>query len=517
MNHTRLKLLLACCFVAAFSYRSNASDLRIWVDSKGEFSVEAIVASCDTENVVLQRKDGGEVSLPIDQLSEADKQYLGEHRMRLAAAENSLRGGPPEYPVFDPLPPLKLRSDNPNLNEPTPIELGTGAPIKIPESEPGKLAADPAPEKIAVRDASIQIYNVDIYDTCSTPIPVTTISDSGTRFTSIAMSISRGSGSSIARAKNQLVRFDIEGNNAYVSLNHHEAIRLIDHHAASDRSLVLTGFNSRGHGGQIAIASGWGPSGITLSHLRSIGLPSKDVRNPQPSLRWAKWIDDEHFLAVIDKSLGLWNIVSGRRLYQIDGIDYRAIPALSGGRRYLAMPFKGAVVIYQTETGKPLGRITVDRQLPGVSFSPQGDRLAIACSRRLQCWNLTTAEMTDDIASRNILGTKGPIWVDSDLILSSTGVLLSLFRGIPVWRYDISTAEVSSAGNHVVIFRKQTTSELACTTIPHPGAVKAIEWLDANAPKIEPETWQLLGTSQWSTGTWVDENLRVSASGEVRR
>ena len=513
IHDARVRPLLACWLASVICCCSQASELRIWVDVNGAFSVEAILESFDKKNVVLKRKDGVAVTIAIDQLSNQDKQYLADHQQRVNAADNPLRASPPEIPVYAPLPLLKLASDKQHKNDPVPIELGTGTAIEISASEPGKLTADPSPETIAIRDALIRIYEVDIHDNCSTPIAVTTISESGTRFTSIAMSIGRGSGSSIVRAKNQLVRFDTEDQKAYVSLNHPDSIRLYDHHTDSNQSLVLTGFSSRGHGGYIGIASGWGPSGITLSQLRSIGRPSSDVRTPQPSLRWAKWVDDEHFVAVIDESLGLWNIYSGRRLYQIDGIDHRATPALSGGRRYLAIPIKGGVVIYETETGKSLGRIAVDRQIPGVRFSPQSDRLAIACSRRMLCWNLTTAETAGDVYSRTILGTKAPVWVDSDLILSSSGVLLSLFRAIPVWRYDISTAEVSTAGNHIVIFRKQSPSELACTTLPHPSAAKAIEWLDASTPKIDPQTWQLLGTSQWSTGAWVDDNLRISTSG----
>ncbi len=135
----------------------------------------------------------------------------------------------------------------------------------------------------------------------------------------------------------------------------------------------------------------------------------------------------------------------------------------------------------------------------------------------MQCWDLTTASVTHELASRPILGAKSPTWVDSDLILSSSGVLLSLFRGIPIWRYDLATVELASVGDHVAIFRKQSASELSCIKIPHPGAQTAIEWLDSGAPEIDRDNWRLLGRSQWSTGAWVDENVRVSSSGSGRR
>lgn len=517
MNHARVTLLFGCCCALFIVQHSLASDLRLWVDAYGKFSVEARVDSVDDENVVLIRNDGGKVTVAIDQLSEEDKDFLAELALRKEAARNPLRSEPPQRREFKPLPILDLPAARETLADYEPIELSPASSVTVPESEPGPLSADPSPVATAVNEANVQIYDVDVYDDCSRPIPVTNVTDAGKRITSIAMSISRGAPSPGQRTKNQLVRFDIEQQRAYVSLNHHEPIRLLDHHAVSGRSLVLTGFNSLGNGGQLAVATGWGHSGVTLNHLRTIGQQNRDVRVSRPKLRWARWIDDEHVLAMIDKTWGLWNIVSGRQLYRIDGIDYRSVPALSGGRRYLAVPVKGAVVLYETKTGQPLGRIAVERQFPGVTFSPQGDRLAIATSRHMRCWDLTTGSVTEEVASRPILGSKSPIWIDSDLILSSSGVLMSLFRGLPIWQYDITTVEIASIGNHVAIFRKQPVSELCCLTIPHPGALTAIEWLDSGAPEIDLDSWQLLGRSQWNTGAWVDDNARLSATGDGRR
>jgi hypothetical protein len=494
-----------------------ASELRIWVDKYGKFSVEASVESVDEENVSLKRKDGGKITVAIKQLSEEDKDFLAELAARKKAAGNPLRLKPRQQRELVPLPVLDLPAATETLADYESLQLSPATTVAIPEFEPSQLAADPSPKPTTIQEANIRIFDVDVYDDCSRPIPVITVSDSGKPITSIAMSINRGKPSPGQQPKNQLVRFDIDQQQAYVALNHNEPIRLLDHHADSSRSLVLTGFNSLGNGGQLAVATGWGPSGVELSQMRTIGQQNQDVRVASPEMRWARWIDDEHVLAVIDDTWGLWNIISGRNLYRFNGMDHRSAPALSSGRRYLAVPIKGAVVLYETKTGKPLGRIAVERQFPGVAFSPQSDRLAIATSRRMRCWDLTTASLSDEVASRPIQGSKSPIWVDSDLILSSSGVLMSLFRGIPIWQYDIATVEIASIGDHVAIFRKQSTSELSCTTIPHPGALNAIEWLDSGIPEINSDAWRLLGRSQWRTGAWVDDNVRMSANGDRRR
>lgn len=517
MTPVRVHILIGCCFSCLATQPSMASDLRIWVDHYGKFSVEASVESADEENVVLRRKDGGKVTVAIDQLSEEDKEFLVELALRKAAADNPLRSDPRQQREFKPLPVLDLPAADQTLADDEPLELSPAIAVAVPDTEPGPLKADPSPASAVVGQANIQVFDVDVHDDCSQPIPVTITNESGERTTSIAMSINRTKRSLGQQRKHQLVRFDVENQHAYVSLNQREPIQLLDHHDGSGRSLVLTGVNSLGNGGQLAVATGWGPSGVTLSHRRTIGRKHQDVRVASPELRWARWVDDEHVLAVIDETWGVWNIVSGRQLYRIDEMDHRSVPALSGGRRYLAIPIKGTVVLFETMTGKPLGRIKVERQFPGVSFSPQGDRLAIATSRHLRCWDLTTASVSDEVSSRPIMGSRSPTWVDSDLVLSSSGVLMSLFRGIPIWQYDVASVEIASIGDRVAIFRKKSGAELSCVSIPHPGALAAIEHLDSGAMEVDLDNWRLLGRSQWSTGAWMDDNVRISAGSDRRR
>ena len=373
---------------------------------------------------------------------------------------------------------------------------------------PGVLVPDPSPWKFGVVETRIPIYRVDVNETCSPPIPVFTSDRSGTRKTSIAMSVSNGIRIPGARQRNQLIRFDLDEKEAHVALEQNETIRLLDHHPGSGRSLVLVGFNSLGTGGELAIGTGWDTDKVELSHRRT--LLAKKHGLSVPHVRWAKWIDEEHILAVIDQTLGLWNIISGEQLYGIEGIDHRAEPAISGGRRYVAIPSEGAVELFATATGQPLGRIAVEKRVPSVAFSPQGIALAIATSRRLRHWDLPSGTLSADIESRQSLGGDCPIWIDSDLVLSSSGVLLSAFRGVPVWRYDIAATEAAAVGNHVVLFRKVPASELTIVSLPHQEASEAMQWIDASAAEPGNENWHLLGRSVWNAKGWVDEENRIS-------
>lgn len=50
--------------------------MRTWTDRTGKFSVEAELIRTDGESVVLRRADGAHVNVPIDRLSDRDRQFL---------------------------------------------------------------------------------------------------------------------------------------------------------------------------------------------------------------------------------------------------------------------------------------------------------------------------------------------------------------------------------------------------------------------------------------------------------
>jgi WD40 repeat protein len=247
---------------------------------------------------------------------------------------------------------------------------------------------------------------------------------------------------------------------------------------------------------------------LELSHQRKLG---NGQATGAAHLRWARWVDDEHIIAVVDRTLGLWNIVSGEQIYAIDDIDHRAVPAISGGRRYVAVPSSGAVDLYATTTAQPLGRIEIENRVPGVSFSPPGDVLSIVTSRRMRAWDLTSATLSADITCRRSLGDGQPIWIDSDLLLSSSGVLLSLLRGLPIWRYDIAGTETVSIGKHIAMVRRHPTPEITIVSLPHEAAANAMRWIDSSPAKVDLDRWRILGQSSWGEAGWLDRDVQISA------
>lgn len=61
------------------SDNSTPNAMRTWEDSSGSFKVEAKLLGFENGKVRLGRKQGGEVSVPIAQLSDADQEFLRSH------------------------------------------------------------------------------------------------------------------------------------------------------------------------------------------------------------------------------------------------------------------------------------------------------------------------------------------------------------------------------------------------------------------------------------------------------
>lgn len=499
--------------IACFSFvTAEAAGPRIWVDAEGLFSIEATLVEIAGDRVVLLRRDGGKTKIKIDKLSIRDQEYVEEITNALdRSPDNPLRLQPPERPETKPLAILDLPPADEVAEEGSFIQLGSVTSTSLSTQLPKSLPADRSPWSFAVAKTRIPILKVDNYDNCSRPLPMTVRTETGTRRTAIAMSVSRGLWIPGEAPRHQLIRFDADDGRSVVTLEHDDTIKLLDHHEQSNRSLLLVGHNSLGEGGELQIGTGWGDGNIQLHHRRKLSK-KKSAGGKVPHLRWARWVDDEHFLAVIDQTLGLWNIVSGDQVYRMDGIHYRAGPAISGGRRYVAVPFQGSVQLFETRSGKPIGRIRLENQVPSVSFSPDGSTLAIATTRRLRNWDLRSASLSADIESRRGLGNGQPVWINSDLVLSSSGVLLSVFRGLPIWRYDLSSSETVSVGKHLAMFRKHPVSELSIVSLPHQGAVDAMHWIDNSPTEVRKDKWRILGRSDWKArGGWTDHDVQVSA------
>ena len=509
----QLRSAAATCAIAGVFLISTpvaAEDLlRVWVDWSGQHTIEATLVQVQSNKIVLMTTDGRRITLPVDKLSEKDQAYVKEFR---SSNVNILRAQPPKPPNVKPLPLLDLPPAQGTAEKNSIIEISSAHTVSQATKLPAAIPADPAPAEIAIAEQRFVLPRIDAHDICSDLIPV---GDAGSP--ALGLSISVGLTNPQAQAPvHRLLRLDAHNSETEVIYRSPDRIRLFDHHVPSRRSLVMVGHNSLGQNGKLALANGWNRGGMLIRFHRA--FPGGEVLGQFPQVRWARLIDDEHFVAIVDRTLVAANIVSGKVLYRIEEIHGNSVPALSGGRRFLAVPYEGGVQLYRSQDGGALGRIGTESSIvPAVSFSNEGDSLAIVNSRRMRVWSLPGAALRTDIETRTNLGSGPPTWVDSDLVMSSSGSLISIFRGVPVWRYDIAGTVTNYVGGNVAMLRKQPHAGLHVLKLPHRGANEAMRWIDAIPTATPAETWKMPGRSVWSHDGWADRDVRISARGSDLR
>lgn len=132
---------------------------RTWTDITGKYTTEAELAGFDDVTVRLKKSNGSVVSVPIDKLSQSDRDYLSKNATRHRSVTDGLGGQPksvPDEPNDRPAepeapspkaddPPSKHGDPPPKSDDPPPKPDPPDKPdtssIKKPDDRPKQAAA----------------------------------------------------------------------------------------------------------------------------------------------------------------------------------------------------------------------------------------------------------------------------------------------------------------------------------------------------------------------------------------
>ncbi|GAA5508944.1 SHD1 domain-containing protein [Novipirellula caenicola] len=495
--------------------------VRIWVDQSGLHAIEAMLISITDEVAFLRRPDGSKVKIAVDQLSQADQDYISSWSDRSHFSENHLRWTPPVLPRFSARPLLDLPAATSLLNDGDALAAVRGSLAPLKTTLPSVCVPDPQPFSYNLAFGKQTIGDIQPYDSVSRPLVIATESQ-----TFLAASISTGLNSNQSATSNRIVCYEPATGKASTVFQSKVPVTILDHHQPSGRTLVLYGHRVMGHGGQLAVAKGWEDDQLSIKYFRSLPMISSStsaVGTQGKQVHWARWIDDEHVVAAIDTEIAVWNLFSGECVHRICRIPSACEPAISTGRRYIAVPRPGVVELYETESGASLGTIPIEPgQRSYVSFSPRGDSLAIATTSRLRVWELSSASLRGEATSRRSLGKGAPVWIDTDLVLSSNGVLLSIYRGVPVWRYELSGSTIASFGftteqQGVGLVTRRPHGQIAYVEVPHETVQRAVPWVNDRLASDADNVWDIPGKSVLGEYGWTDRELRFTQFEQASR
>ncbi|MFM7248540.1 MAG: SHD1 domain-containing protein [Planctomycetaceae bacterium] len=479
-------LLLLALAAPARAQRALVAE-RAWTDATGQFTVTAALVAIDGGVITLRQPDGSELEIEIDQLSRLDRLVAQRARRRQGLKKSDAAAEPATFDVaaratnhvdFPPVPQPALSADPDEM----PATLPAGR-VDIPRADTFDRVAKIEP----AGDGTVLVAVEN--STPGRPLP--------TRLVWVAPG-----------KKTVLATHELDGSDI-----------VLDYHPILERLLTVSREKSTAEGAARQVLTLWdvGPARKAALRIATWRAPCGD-REPTARLPWGRIVDDALVLHRSSREeITCWDIdakAARYRLAQYPG--HSPVPALSGGRRFVALPDTKRVQVCDTATGKILASLPTGPAW-GVAFDGAGCRLAV-----VQGGDVQVHDLTDPAGPIPVFRAQGCrvnatalAWCGDDglLVQSAEGlaaVLWSASRGLPVWRYALTPMQ---AGDSIDDLAERvadgkflyaapasargggddpadgTLAAIVCAAIPEPEVAAAAAQLPAGLPAlVEPDT-----------------------------
>jgi len=434
---------VSCVSILFVTVTAFAEAPRQWSDSTGAFTVDATLVESSDGNVTLKKADGSTVTVPINRLSVIDQNYLS----KLAK---------------QPARPVEVLTD---LSCDDRAELAVGNPVLIePVELLPVLEPDGADDYLAYKRFQVLAGQTDAYDKISRPIVI------DRRAGVFALSIGRHKAGEPDSQRGRIGRAAYGSSTVELLVDAKETVDLLDHHVPSGRTLAVCGKGELYRGGEIVLLRDLAETPQVV--LRRT-LPGIDKPGFKPEVRWGAMLDVNTAVLLIDDTISVVDLVRNECLFSIEKIRAGAIPAVSPGGRYLAVPTGGKVDVINTRTGETLGSVSVDTLLTVTPlFDPSGSKLLLGYGNQVSVWSLAEAKMLTTLTTPNPLGeTLG--WVRRGLILTKLAGLIDTELGMSVWRYNLPPRTTTVPVVDGILMADASGSGLVLRTMPIPHSTFA--------------------------------------------
>lgn len=453
---------LTVCFVANWVLAAELP--RKWRDASGKFEIDATLVELGETKVKLKKTDGSVIEVPIARLSDADQKYL-KGPTEPAPADDPFAGGSTSPVAASPRP----RFPKPNSSVPAGTVLADqGKLVALGQGDPPQgVAPDPATMVRPLAVGGFPVSDVDAYDKVSPPLIVEP--EQGL----VAVSIGRNIINRQNETRGRIYLGKLPGGPASLVWDHPEALALLDHDPATDRTLIMSGLDHFERGGDVVVLEGLS-QGVPKEVYRR-KLPGMEKPGFKPQIGWGALIDGDYMLGQLDSKLYVWNLATAETVYMIDKLTSGKHPALSPGRRYMSVPVQNGVNIVQTIDGTSVGYLVAGGVLtPDVSFHPDGQRIALCANNQLIVYDLVKGDETVNALFSRPFGYNSIGWVGKELYVTGMGDLIRTDLEMVLWNYGI-TGAVKATGTPAGVLLATTGQKcnLASLPIPSPGATKA--------------------------------------------
>ncbi|MGI9517258.1 MAG: SHD1 domain-containing protein [Pirellulaceae bacterium] len=403
-----------------------SSELREWEDDSGRFKIMATLIGQTDDKVRLRKEDGRVVEVDVNQLSEADQQYLTD-LAAAASSDNPFAGGTMEGGGGG-TGTETASSGGISVAAAQPISLTSSNRILLADTT-WSVDADPEQASASVhqpRAASLADtgYEHPFHSTISAP-----------GFNSDETLAVFATTNPFDRERSQIQIVNLADSNAAAFDLNFGGVNVTD--ISPDGKTVLTAQSSHsprdGRMDFFAIESG------QPMHLK--GWKMGKVKS-------ARFLDDDNVMIALDD--GGIRIVNWRGEEVIGSVPTNKSPnpVLSSNSRLLALHQDGLVFVIDLAEQQTTGSLDLPGDSAWLGFSPDGHFLAaLAGDGDVRIWNMEDGELDRQISLPSP-GARGKLtWVDDRYLLINGLDLLDTELRTIVWKYSGATPVRTNNGN----------------------------------------------------------------------
>ncbi|NUQ61660.1 MAG: hypothetical protein HUU20_04175 [Pirellulales bacterium] len=468
-------IVASAALCAAPGVHAESDAPRVWKDTTGKFQIRATLVEQTASAVRLHTSDGREISVPIERLSPADRDYLKSLEM---PKDNPFAGGTPIAKPADGAPPaggaprtLRDAAESKSVGDEMALP-GTGATLDLSSDSPdGSFVPDPQTKAPLLPAGLVPVSPIDAYDNVAGPVVANA---AGGLF---LVSIGRNKSGSPQETRGRIYTVNLERKTSDLVWDHPNAVRVLDHDAPTGRTLIVDKLDQFQRGGELVMVVGLETGNAKPLYRRT--LPGAGKPGFAPQVAWARLLSGSHVAAIVDRVLHVWDLPAARLVYRIENASESEPPVFSGNLIYMAVPQSGKVVLVETASGTIRKSIPTGNTLtPGAAFHSEGRLLAICFSNQYRVWDCVADNVVSEATVTDHLGSHPIHWIAPRLFRGALGDAVHLDLGMSVWKYatSASTAPIV-VGNKLLTATTSQNCAVASVPIPHASAEKSIERL----------------------------------------
>ncbi len=443
-------------------------EIRTWNDVDGKHSVRAALVRIEADNVVLVRDDNKEVKVPLNTLSDADRQYVDKMKAAKTgtAVDAAPAGDPPAGEAQDPKK-AKKTLDLLRAESSVPIDISLAIPLDLTGDGSWKYEPDAAIEELDVRPSQVPL-SIAVADHFQAERTLLLPRERKT------IAVFKGSANSKEPQSFRSYVCDYEhgriegrlatGVDEPIAISPDGSLLLLAHRDATSReNTVLT----------VCLRSG-----DSLKRLVT-WKPYGDESNGD--IKWAEFVDATQLLTLNGPGhVALWSIPDvwpkwAAKMERGSGV------AISPGRKFVALSKPDGVKLLRLADGAVVGGIPAKMDsTQGVSFTRDGKQLGVWTADRVRVWDLESASLTHDFGLQRMFvpterGFSTLDWIDDKHVLLDGRLLVDLAHRVACWQFNNVGATSTVTSNRMwFIDDKSATPKLCSLALPNREAIDAV-------------------------------------------